>query len=215
MKLVRRVSLFFVISLLMAAAGGYGAIRAEQFFYPNRYPEREETKTVEKVQKQEQEEEQEQVIEAVVEEKPEVTADTLYLVERVNLNDGTIEEQEENIPVKYIGLDRDELLHELDAYDKNPPLTELEQGFQTVELTAFSKDRIVICKYYKSEEEKEFYLMVADHFVVVYEADKKTLYMNTDILLESLDEGLQAEIMKGKYMESEEALYNFLESYSS
>lgn len=213
MKLVRRVSLFFVISLLMAAAGGYGAIRAEQFFYPNRYPVREETKTIEKVQ--EQEEEEEQVIEAVVEEKPEVTADTLYLVERVNLNDGTIEEQEENIPVKYIGLDRDELLHELDAYDKNPPLTELEQGFQTVELTAFSKDRIVICKYYKSEEEKEFYLMVADHFVVVYEADKKTLYMNTDILLESLDESLQAEIMKGKYMESEEALYNFLESYSS
>ncbi len=213
MKLVRRVSLFFVISLLMAAAGGYGAIRAEQFFYPNRYPAREETKTIEKVQ--EQEEEEEQVIEAVVEEKPEVTADTLYLVERVNLNDGTIEEQEENIPVKYIGLDRDELLHELDAYDKNPPLTELEQGFQTVELTAFSKDRIVICKYYKSEEEKEFYLMVADHFVVVYEADKKTLYMNTDILLESLDESLQAEIMKGKYMESEEALYNFLESYSS
>ncbi len=213
MKLVRRVSLFFVISLLMAAAGGYGAIRAEQFFYPNRYPAREETKTIEKVQ--EQEEEEEQVIEAVVEEKPEVTADTLYLVERVNLNDGTIEEQEENIPVKYIGLDRDELLHELDAYDKNPPLTELEQGFQAVELTAFSKDRIVICKYYKSEEEKEFYLMVADHFVVVYEADKKTLYMNTDILLESLDESLQAEIMKGKYMESEEALYNFLESYSS
>ncbi len=211
MKLVRRVSLFFVISLLMAAAGGYGAIRAEQFFYPNRYPAREETKTIEKVQEQEEE----QVIEAVVEEKPEVTADTLYLVERVNLNDGTIEEQEENIPVKYIGLDRDELLHELDAYDKNPPLTELEQGFQTVELTAFSKDRIVICKYYKSEEEKEFYLMVADHFVVVYEADKKTLYMNTDILLESLDESLQAEIMKGKYMESEEALYNFLESYSS
>lgn len=211
MKLVRRVSLFFVISLLMAAAGGYGAIRAEQFFYPNRYPAREETKTIEKVQEQEEE----QVIEAVVEEKPEVTADTLYLVERVNLNDGTIEEQEENIPVKYIGLNRDELLHELDAYDKNPPLTELEQGFQTVELTAFSKDRIVICKYYKSEEEKEFYLMVADHFVVVYEADKKTLYMNTDILLESLDESLQAEIMKGKYMESEEALYNFLESYSS
>lgn len=211
MKLVRRVSLFFVISLLMAAAGGYGAIRAEQFFYPNRYPAQKETKAVEKEENQEQE----QVIEAVVEEKPEVTADTLYLVERVNLNDGTIEEQEEDIPVKYIGLDRDELLHELDAYDKNPPLTELEQGFQTVELTAFSKDRIVICKYYKSEEEKEFYLMVADHFVVVYEADKKTLYMNTDILLESLDEGLQAEIMKGKYMESEEALYNFLESYSS
>ena len=57
--------------------------------------------------------------------------------------------------------------------------------------------------------------MVADHFIVVYEQDKKTLYMNTDILLENLEVDLQAEIMKGKYIESEEELYHFLESYSS
>ena len=57
--------------------------------------------------------------------------------------------------------------------------------------------------------------MVADHFIVVYEQDKQTLYMNTDILLESLEESLQAEIMQGKYIDSEDALYNFLESYSS
>ena len=57
--------------------------------------------------------------------------------------------------------------------------------------------------------------MVADHFVVVYEADKKTLYLNTDILLDSLQDSLQAEIIQGKYVENEEDLYNFLESYSS
>ena len=72
-----------------------------------------------------------------------------------------------------------------------------------------------LCKYYKEKENKGFYLMVADHFIVVYEQDKKTLYMNTDILLENLKEDLQAEIMKGKYIESEEELYHFLESYSS
>ena len=67
----------------------------------------------------------------------------------------------------------------------------------------------------KEKEDKGFYLMVADHFIVVYEQDKKTLYMTTDILLENLKEDLQAEIMKGKYIESEEELYHFLESYSS
>ena len=57
--------------------------------------------------------------------------------------------------------------------------------------------------------------MVADHFIVVYEEDKRTIYMNTDILLENLSDALQAEIIRGKYVENEEELYHFLESYSS
>ncbi len=57
--------------------------------------------------------------------------------------------------------------------------------------------------------------MVADHFIVVYEEDRNTLYMNTDILLSLLPESLQTEIMEGKYVASEEELYLFLESYSS
>ena len=57
--------------------------------------------------------------------------------------------------------------------------------------------------------------MVADHFIVVYEEDKGTIYMNTDILLENLSDALQAEIIRGKYVENEEELYHFLESYSS
>ena len=57
--------------------------------------------------------------------------------------------------------------------------------------------------------------MVADHFIVVYEEDRSTIYMNTDILLDLLPDSLQREIMEGKYVASEEELYLFLESYSS
>ena len=57
--------------------------------------------------------------------------------------------------------------------------------------------------------------MVEDHFIVVYEEDKQRLHMNTDILLEDLNDKLKAEIIQGKYIENEEELYNFLESYSS
>ena len=88
-------------------------------------------------------------------------------------------------------------------------------GFETIELTAFSKDRVVICKYYKEEEEKGYYLMVEDHFIVVYEEDKRRMHMNTDILLSALSDQLQAEIIQGKFIENDEELYNFLESYSS
>ena len=60
-----------------------------------------------------------------------------------------------------------------------------------------------------------YYLIVADNFIVIYLQYKKTLYLSTDILLENLDDALQAEIIQGKYMETEEEVYNFLESYSS
>lgn len=217
MKLIRRISLFLILSGIMLGLGGYTALKAEQFFYPNRYHAK-ETPNYTIQQKSTDIVIEEQVIETAVGDIPVVTADTVYLVEEIDLTDGIVHEKEERVPVKYIGLDRESLVEELDAYDKNPPLTELERGFETIELTAFSKDRVVICKYYKLEKEEQnqgYFLMVADHFIVVYREDQRTLYMNTDILLESLDDALQAEIMQGKYMASEEEVFNFLESYSS
>ncbi len=217
MKLVRRISFLLILSVVMLGLGGYGALKAEEFFYPHKYQNQEKQEPVKQTQPQTlNEPEEEQVIEASVDEKPVVTADTLYLVETVDLSAGTVDEKEESIPFKYIGLDREGLLEELSFYDDNPPLTEQEMGFESIELTAFSKDRVAICKYYRpKKEDQRFYLMVADHFIVVYEEDRKTLYMNTDILLESLSDALQAEIIRGKYVESEEELYHFLESYSS
>ena len=217
MKFVRRISLFLVTSVFLMGAGGYAALKAEQFFYPNRYQEKEVKQIVEQKNDSITEEAdiQEQVIETAVENVPVVTADTTYLIEEINLADGSIREKQEAVPVKYIGLDRESLIKELESYDRNPPLSEQEMGFETIELTAFSKDRVVICKYYKEEEPKGYYLMVEDHFIVVYEEDKQRLHMNTDILLEDLNDKLKAEIIQGKYIENEKELYNFLESYSS
>lgn len=220
MKLVKRISFFMTLSGIMLGLGGWGALKAEDFFYPNRYshgttqPKRSVYESV-RSQSSEESAEEEQVIETAVAENAVVNADTLYLVEQVDLGKGTVTEQEEPVPVMYIGLNREELLEALSSYDTNPPLSELQQGFETIELTSFSKDRVVVCKYYKEKEEKGFYLMVADHFIVVYEEDRQSLYMNTDILLERLPDSLQREIMVGKHVESEEELYQFLESYSS
>lgn len=233
MKLVRRISLFMALSAVMLGLGGWGALKAEEFFYPNRYHRGTEgggvssrltanepffaNKAVqeEKIPDEKEETEEEQIIETAAADIPVVTADTRYLVEQVDLDKGTVTESEETVPVMYIGLNREELLEAISAYDKNPPLTEQEKGFETIELTSFSRDRVVVCKYYKEKEPESFYLMVADHFIVVYEEDRSTIYMNTDILLDLLPDSLQREIMEGKYVASEEELYLFLESYSS
>ena len=245
MKLVKRISLFMTLSIIMLGLGGWGALKAEEFFYPHRYshsyeqagtsaadnirqsvsqladavstktPVSQEESEASEIKEQVIDSEEEQVIEAAAAQDPVVTADTKYLLELVDLSKGTVTESEETIPVMYIGLNREELLEALSAYEDNPPLTELEQGFETIELTAFSKDRVAVCKYYKEKAPQGFYLMVADHFIVVYEEDRSTLYMNTDILLDRLPDSLQREIMEGKFVASEEELYLFLESYSS
>lgn len=60
-----------------------------------------------------------------------------------------------------------------------------------------------------------FYLMEVNGYVVVYLSDRKTPYEYTDILYDELPETIRNEVRNGKYIESIEALYGFLENYSS
>lgn len=64
-------------------------------------------------------------------------------------------------------------------------------------------------------EPYEYILMEEKGYVVVYHTDRKTVYASTDIMIARLPDTLQAEIKKGKYINSEEQLYSFLENYSS
>ena len=86
MKLIRRISLFLVLSGIMLGIGGYAALKAEQFFYPNRYQAK-ETRNYAKQQIQKtpaNDDVQPQVIETAVNDIPVVTADTTYLIEKVD-----------------------------------------------------------------------------------------------------------------------------------
>ena len=119
-------------------------------------------------------------------------------------------------PDKFIGLDRDKLVQEIKEYNQNPLLTDLEKGFDYMELVSFSSERVVVRKSYDfEEEEKGFFLLNENHYVVVYDQSLSYVYMNTDIVVEELPDSLQEEILNIKYVKDEGELYNFLESYSS
>lgn len=54
-----------------------------------------------------------------------------------------------------------------------------------------------------------------DGVLMVYEKDGKTEYFETNIRVRDLEEKMLENLQKGIYFETEEALYDFLESYSS
>lgn len=60
-----------------------------------------------------------------------------------------------------------------------------------------------------------FYLAVYDNKVVVYLEDMQTVYIETDIRLDSLPATLQQNIIDMMWIRDEEELYSFLENYSS
>lgn len=64
-------------------------------------------------------------------------------------------------------------------------------------------------------KENCYYLMDVNGYVVVYLSDKKTAYEYTDIACEDLPDTVKEELKNGKYLETQEELYGFLENYSS
>lgn len=60
-----------------------------------------------------------------------------------------------------------------------------------------------------------YYLCELHGYVVVYLYDKKTIFEVTNIPITDLPEEMQEEVRNAKYIETENALYGFLENYSS
>ena len=69
--------------------------------------------------------------------------------------------------------------------------------------------------YVYVEPTTSFYLCLSDGKIVVFCDDRKTVYQYTDIVASKLPEALQTELIIGMFVEDEEALYRFLETYSS
>ncbi|MGN0385740.1 MAG: hypothetical protein ACI4EX_07640 [Lachnospiraceae bacterium] len=143
-------------------------------------------------------------------------ADTEYVIEEYDIKDGTKVEQVKRVPAKYMGMNREEFLEAMEIYERYPPLSELERGFTSLEVTGFSARRVVVrMNYSYVEPTKGFYICIMDHKVKVYCDDRKTVYLDTDMRAEDFPEYLQLEMLHGMYMGTEEELYHFLETYSS
>ena len=104
----------------------------------------------------------------------------------------------------------------LDFFYPNKYATPRESSFLTEESKeVVSSSESNIAKTEFETQEDGYYLTVMDGKIVVMEKDQKTIYLTTDIYAEALSESLKQELLRGKFIQSMEELYGFLESYTS
>lgn len=142
------------------------------------------------------------------------SCDTSCHILECNLTDGTEIETISDIPSAYIGKTRKQLIEVLDLYNQSPPLEEIEKGFVDMGLISFSREEITIRKNY---ETSLYYccIVVENDYLTVYDENRKKVIMYTDIVLSKLPEDMKQQVIDGKYIKTEQQLYDFLESYSS
>ena len=158
----------------------------------------------------------EEAVVPVTNNEEKITADTSYVVLEKEMNSGKINKSQPKLPEKYIGLTREQLLEQLVVFEANPPLTELERGFVSLELISFSKEQIQVqMNYQYVEPTGSFYIVAYDHYVVVMLEDRETVFLSTTIRLSDLPSDIQQDIMRGLFIPNEESLYDFLETHTS
>ena len=238
MRFVKSISLFVVYPLLTAVCGfalGFGCghifydgkdtaeAAREEMQWQKEQAVRQEAEINAAIQKQAepdvtqtQQPAEENILQEVAAISETLSVDTEYVLEETDIDDHSTVETVWRLPAKYVGMDREQFLEAMELYESFPPLSEQERGFVGLEVLSFSKDRVVVqMNYQYVKPSTSFYLAAKDHEVVVYLEDQETIYMYTGISLERLPETMQLQIMQMMWVEDEESLYDFLETYSS
>ena len=215
MKFIGKVSLFFILGTLVFAAGAYANATYVKWFYPNRESG---PYFLSDTPQEGAEREIEGDLPAGAPYADVIDSDTVFQIEEYDRDEDTTVEHDEDIPGKYIGMDRESFVDAMASYEVSPPLEEQQRGLISVEVLAFSAERVRVRKSYqlpKEPEAENFYLVAEDHHITVYTEDMQNVYLYTNISMESLPAGLQEEIIERKLIHGEDNLYHFLESYSS
>lgn len=217
MKILKWFSLFFVSMVITLFLGICLGFMMEEFFYPHEEESRSEEKLSAVPKKSVVfEEEPSSEIMAVSEQEERITANTEYICIEHDMVTGEEVPVSANAPQKYLGMTREQFVESMSEYENNPPLGERERGLVSVEVRRFSSAEVEVLMNYKYIHPGEsFYIVVYDDRINVLLEDKKTVYLETGIMAKDLPESLQQEIVQGMFISGEEALYDFLESYTS
>lgn len=141
---------------------------------------------------------------------------TVYQIENYDAVKGQTTTAYETVPEEFIGFTREDADAYFKKYMTQLPVEEYLNGLQSIGVTSFSSERLVIQKIYDSSKVAfRYYLIAVDGEIVVYYGDKKTVYEYTGIATNTLSAEEQADLKKGIEIKDEDELFGVLENYSS
>ncbi len=157
-----------------------------------------------------------EVTEANVDNEAYVTKNTVYIEETYDRNSGNITEEEGEVPIALLGLNKEKVIQYCDSYGSYMTEEEKKLGLQQCQLISFSKERIVIRKTYMLEESPSYsyYAILEENHLKVYYSDKKTLFIDTPIELTKMEEEIINELKEGVFIKSIWEVYGYLDEYS-
>lgn len=141
---------------------------------------------------------------------------TTIRLQEMYLPSTTFSEEIINTPVKFLGMNRNDLVEYLKLYMENPNKEDLENGLIAYELVQFTRKEVVIRKTYQNGGTDFMFKAVDENnYVVIYNARQNTIYDYTSLNCKLLPEELQKQLKTGIFFETIKELYEFLETYSS
>lgn len=187
----------------------------QQKFYEQQLSNRMENQLASRVDEKFEEAEQEQDI-PVANTDEKLNVDTIYQVENYDAQKDQTTTEYLTLPEKLVGYTREETDEYFKNYMKNMDVEEFLNGLQSIGVSTFSDERLIVHKVYDSSKvEYRYYIIAVDGEVVVYYGDKKTIYEYTGISVDSLSEEEQAGLKQGVEVKDENELFGVLENYSS
>ncbi len=138
-----------------------------------------------------------------------VSKDTKYILETYDKGTGKITNSEPALPADYIGMNREELVE----YLKNYLSSNHEKNLENIQLISFSPTGIVIRK--TIEEQWGYWILMDENEVKVYEGDKETLYLETGIGADELEDYDRDKVIEGVHVKNLDSLYKYLETITS
>ncbi len=198
---MKKSMVFAIISLFIGVCLGIG-VYLYHYFYPEKYIKTESGEYV--------------LVKTMQESTPfPITKETQFIIEYYYVDeDRTLTEHVGNIPI-LIGYDKDKLEEYLKTYTKELSKEDIDSGLSSYQLLSYKDNEITLRKTYDKPHYDGFYAKSYNGTIVILKGDAKTVYEYTSIAIHVLPDTLREAVMHGYYLEDENALYNFLETYSS
>ena len=145
-----------------------------------------------------------------------VTRATDIVIESYDADGKLIERSQEKAGADLIGNNRLDMLLYANSYREQATAQEKQDGFERMVLESFSPQTVTLVKYYgEPRVEQGYFIGLKDNAVIVYLEDRSEVYEYTNIEAWSLPLDVRSDLVEGIYVENEQELFDFLQTYSS